>query len=181
MIDWLNTNSGAVQALLVLVLVFVTAWYAWQTSEMAKATRVASEAAAEQAKASTNMAEEMRLQRLSTSQPTIIPIFGGAYHAGNQYNLRLLLRNIGNGPALSLIRTVDHPRLMTADGSHRHSQLFPHLLSSDDCDASFVLSMQAEHERRGDVEIAWTDIYGQMFTFQASFVWDESTETLDDQ
>jgi len=36
---FLNTNSGAIQALSIIILVLVTGYYAWQTKQQAKATK----------------------------------------------------------------------------------------------------------------------------------------------
>jgi hypothetical protein len=63
-IDWLNDNSGAVQAIAVAVLVLVTAVYAGLTWWVARATR-------RQADASVEMAREMREARHAGVLPVV--------------------------------------------------------------------------------------------------------------
>ncbi len=65
MIDWLNDNTGAVQAISVAVLAVVTAIYAWRTWSISKATE-------KQAAASVRMTEEMREQRLAEHMPLLL-------------------------------------------------------------------------------------------------------------
>ena len=65
MIDWLNDNSGAVQAVATCTLVVVTVVYAFLTWRI-------SNNATKQAKASVKMAEEMRAQRLDVDRPYLL-------------------------------------------------------------------------------------------------------------
>jgi len=64
-IDWLNDNTGAVQAISVAVLALVTAVYAWRTWTISTASD-------RQAKASVEMTREMREQRLSQDKPILV-------------------------------------------------------------------------------------------------------------
>ncbi len=65
MIDWLNDNTGAVQAIAVVALVIATAFYAWRTWSISSATE-------KQAEASVEMAKEMREQRMAEDEPVLI-------------------------------------------------------------------------------------------------------------
>ncbi len=65
MIEWLNDNSGAVQTISVVLLVFVTMFYALITWSISSATK-------KQAATSARMATEMSEQRLAADQPLLI-------------------------------------------------------------------------------------------------------------
>ncbi len=65
MIDWLNDNSGAIQALSVIVLIMVTGYYAWKTKDIRQATE-------RQADASRDITNEMREQRLAEQIPLLL-------------------------------------------------------------------------------------------------------------
>jgi hypothetical protein len=107
-IEWLNDNSGAVQAIAVVVLAAVTAVYAILTWLVAGAAR-------RQADASAEMAQEMRGSREDGSRP-VLDIrsieqseLGTGPEAMVQAERQLRgevvwckLRNIGKGPALNV-------------------------------------------------------------------------------
>jgi hypothetical protein len=88
----------AIQSLLMFGLVLVTWWYARETAKMSKSSEGAAKAAAEQAEATKKMAEEMRQQRLSASQPVVWPMIWG----WSANLLEVIFENIGNGPALDV-------------------------------------------------------------------------------
>jgi hypothetical protein len=103
MIEWLNDNSGAVQAISVVALVLVTLVYAM--------------AARRQADASAKMAEEVREQRYAACFPLVDAVFpefldrdsnegleeGLAASAGQCPEvIRASLQNFGLGPALDV-------------------------------------------------------------------------------
>jgi len=110
MIEWLNDNSGAVQAIAVVVLIIVTAVYAV--------------AARRQAAASVRMAEEMREQRLGEDRPHVwIDLTddepnmakvqlakGQTIHDCCPTCLKLKLQNVGRGPAKDVMATAVHHR-----------------------------------------------------------------------
>jgi hypothetical protein len=111
MIEWLNDNSGAVQAIAVVVLVIVTAVYVIVTAVYAVAAR-------RQADANVRMVEEMREQRLSGDQPTVIlrlvfeRLAIGAVRPNEERDLPLppivgvQAYNAGRGPAVELVATM---------------------------------------------------------------------------
>ena len=90
----------AIQSMFMFVLVLVTWWYARETAKMSKSSNEAAKAASEQAEASTKMVGEMRLQRLTASQPVVWP---SIYRWDSEHDhLIVLFENIGNGPALDI-------------------------------------------------------------------------------
>ena len=129
MIDWLNDNSGAVQAISVIVLAVVTAVYAWRTwaisdatekqakasTQMADQTRELAEAARDQAIASARMADEarkeaeasramakeMELARYAAAKP-IIELNVRRFADDPRPNADSRLRNVGVGPAMNI-------------------------------------------------------------------------------
>lgn len=115
MIEWLNDNSGAVQAIAVVVLVIVTAVYAV--------------AARRQADASVKMAEEMREQRLSEGRPYLLIDLkdstpdvvkrrlakGESIQDFYPTSLKLEVRNEGRGPAKDVRATTVHPKMTFFD------------------------------------------------------------------
>jgi hypothetical protein len=102
MIDWLNDNSGAVQALAVIILVIVTAVSVWLTVGIASATK-------SQAAASAKAVDEMREQRMYESQP-LLDIKrhhpSGDSESSNEFEWQnhvwCSIRNVGRGPALNI-------------------------------------------------------------------------------
>jgi len=112
------TITDWIQAISMIVLVAVTAFYAWRTANIANATKRQSEATKQQADASMKMAEEMKKHRYDTVRP-IIDIQGlvksnlatgeemiseGMYARDNDISKGVLciLKNIGLGPAIDV-------------------------------------------------------------------------------
>ncbi len=77
MIDWLNDNSGAVQAVSVAVLAFVTASYAWFTRQMVN---------------------EMRESRSAQTRPYVVVDIENTRHT----LCDMVIKNIGNSPAIGV-------------------------------------------------------------------------------
>ena len=100
-IDWLNTNSGAVQAIAIVVLVGVTWWYAKQTKRIAEATNQQVKATKEQADASVKMAEETMLIQTRPFVEALIEGPGPIKSPDGSVaeGLSVDLSNGGNGPA----------------------------------------------------------------------------------
>lgn len=109
MIDWLNDNSGAVQALAAVVLVatlLVVLYQAVQTRKQADATELT--------------VEEMREQRLSGDRPLLlvdlldykgngkIPV-GATAEECYPTSMSLRITNVGPGPAIEVEMTALHP------------------------------------------------------------------------
>ena len=83
-INWLNSNSGAVIALATVVLVGITAFYAWVTKKIL---------------------EENRLMRLNAQKP-IIAIYLRSETDGHT-SVYLCMENIGAGPAYGVKFATD--------------------------------------------------------------------------
>ena len=150
MIDWLNDNSGAVQAMAVVALVLVTAVYAVLTWGIAAAAR-------RQADASMEMAREAREQRLSGVQALILLQHGGHEDLGTKICVRFRLMNEGNGPAMAVRRVVRHPNLLRGTGEHvREWQAITEPL----CDDTFELSRQLPSQPTpGVIRVDWSDVH----------------------
>lgn len=107
MIEWLNQNAGAVQALaaigtlfLTLVLVGATLWYAKSAKDQTSELRMARTSAVAPYVRLTDV-EVRELNVMGTSTP-------GGYEKGEDYLvLQLHLENLGSGPA---VRIQFHPR-----------------------------------------------------------------------
>ena len=63
--EWLNTNAGGVQAITTIVLVFITAYYALVTAQMAGATH-------EAVKESARSREQAHRQHLDAALPVVV-------------------------------------------------------------------------------------------------------------
>lgn len=87
-----------IQILILLGLVFVTAQYA-------KSAESASKAAIEQAEASKQMVEELRLTREIQNMPSIIAYFDNPQSS----LLELVVKNIGNGAAKDVTLSIEPP------------------------------------------------------------------------
>jgi len=80
-----------VQTMLTFVLVLVTWFYARETAKISRSSEAA-------AKAAETQTQEVRLQRISASQPVVWPMIWG----WQSHELTVILENIGNGPALDI-------------------------------------------------------------------------------
>jgi hypothetical protein len=104
------TTTDWIQAISMVVLVIVTAIYAWRTHVMSKAAR-------EQAEASAKMADEMREQRLNESQPYLlirleennILRYPGESNDMAPDSITITIRNEGKGPAINIRAGFWHP------------------------------------------------------------------------
>ena len=167
MIDWLNDNSGAVQAIAVVVLVLVTAVYAILTWRIAGAAR-------RQADASVEMARQMREQRLFTSRPIVL-LFPLAEERG-QEGIRLALEgplpdstpvrltNVGPGIAVA----VNVPYKL--DGADPEERIIDYLLAgSSETEGYFYLSPAEDAEHRRVLRIGYCDVFGNCFESTREF------------
>jgi hypothetical protein len=102
MIDWLNDNSGAIQAVAVIVLALVTYFYMRSTGRMARA-------AEEQTKASVAMSNEIAAQGQRSLRP-VLDLELVSWDIDDRYDepywLLVKARNIGEGPALNITGEV---------------------------------------------------------------------------
>ena len=113
LIDKIDVGQ-VINILVLLGLVLITAEYARQTTIMAEATK-------EQAKASVEMAEEMKQQRYDALRPIIdivvLPVSAqerikqgfDAKEGKSPSGLPCMLRNIGVGPATNVFSFIEHP------------------------------------------------------------------------
>ena len=104
MFDWLNDNSGAVQAIAVIALAAITLLYAWRTHAISTATR--------------RQAEEIRQQRLDERRPVLLidlanyrgkmarPSSEDAYPD----EIKARVTNVGSGPAIDIDVAAIHPK-----------------------------------------------------------------------
>ncbi len=104
MMDWLNDNSGALQAIAVIVLAVFTFLYALMTALISRDTR--------------RQANEIRQQRLDERRPVLlidlsdyrgkmaVPSSDDAYP--NEIKVRIT--NVGSGPAIDVDVTAIHPK-----------------------------------------------------------------------
>ena len=107
MIDWLNDNSGAVQAISVAVLAVVTAVYAWRTWSISRATRNQAEATRVLAEATRDMVDA-----------TLCPVIEQWLPSDRLTNtVSVVYSNSGNGPAINI-----KWYLQCEDGTQMHSQ-----------------------------------------------------------
>jgi hypothetical protein len=156
LVDWLNKNSGAVQAIATVVLVLVTAFYVILTRSLSKS-------AAKQADASAKMAEEMREQRLAVSQPLVMPDFLMGLRIQLEHRLRIT--NGGNGPAIKVNFTIRHPWLDSVLDNHKISDSLATLLAGEYHDVELGFREDAQGEAAGDLYISWQDIHGNKFSW----------------
>ena len=147
--EWIQISVGVVLTLTLLAV----CWYAWE--------------ARKQAKASARMAEEMRRQRLSVSQPVVVVRILRVDELPSRHTVRLRATNAGNGPAIRVRRTVSHPSLRVSNGAKEHTQEWSVLLANEEQDMTFVLSDPVE-VAGGMLRVEWLDIHGQQFSLSAS-------------
>ena len=110
------TTTDWIQAISTVVLIGVTAYYAWRTHALSKSAKM-------QAEASVKMAEEMKKQRYDTVLPVIdIEILDVQKQANNQqseaplgstfYELSFVFHNIGLGPAIAVTSATLTPAVI---------------------------------------------------------------------
>ena len=85
LINWLNTNSGAIIAFATVVLVIITGFYAWVTKKIL---------------------EENRQMRLDAQEPEInVELY--SYLEKGRTHVDLYVENLGRGPAYDVTFTTD--------------------------------------------------------------------------
>ncbi len=155
-IDWIETNSAAIQAISMLVLVVVTGIYAWGTYVTSKATK-------EQAEASVRMADEMRKQRYDTVRP-VIDIRSILYTKKGQdilfkdlssCGVTCTLHNIGLGPAIDVNSCIQ-------DGNQQSRNFNFGTLVVGGGIARYPLSLNQEEAQRLLV-VSYKDVYDRHF------------------
>lgn len=154
-IRWLEGHEASALVLAAFLTFLATVILAVVTAFYAGSAR-------RQAKASVRMAEEMRRQRLSVSQPVLVPRPLEVSPQASQHNVRLMVANVGNGPAIQVKRTVSHPSLKAKE----HTQEWAVLPVNEERDMSFVLGTPVA-AADGVLQVSWLDIHGQQFRFSA--------------
>ena len=103
-------KSQTLEYVLLAGLIAVTTWYAYGTMKIAKATK-------EQAKASVEMAEEMREQRLSEARPYLLIKLADELLQWDDieqdrrpHKFEVTIRNVGRGPAINLWAALWHSK-----------------------------------------------------------------------
>ena len=143
----------------VLALTFLAVlWYAWE--------------ARRQAKASGEMAREMREQRLEGVRPVLsvsCKLYDGK--VGKDPSVEVRLRNVGPGVALQIECVFDHPRFA-------YSPIWLHFLGPQEGTELYRLTRQASGDRN-DVDasvgtmaamvVTYEDIYGRLFETRIAF------------
>jgi len=172
------TITDWIQAISTLVLVGVTAFYAWKTHNLSKATE-------KQVNASVKMAEEMAQTRYDTVRPVIDIQLGtsandyierGLAHKATTHpkGLNCILANIGLGPALDV---------------HSHMIIGIATPKPEELDYNFgVIAVgepekqlcQAVHEKEGVMyfDVQYRDVFGRLFESKRELVEEKGNWTL---
>ena len=170
-VDWLNKNSGAVQAMATAILVVVTAFYVILTWSISKN-------AGKQAEASVRMAEEMRRSREDGSRPVlhirrIEPVELGQGLEAIREGLRewpngdrvlCKVKNIGKGPALNIKADV-----ATDDGATQEEM--GTLGVGDEAERKPFAVIQ---DRESFIEVHYQDVYRRRFFSRRPVTFDEA-------
>jgi hypothetical protein len=89
-LDWLDTHSGSVAAASTLVLVAVTAYYAWTTRALVRETHTTL-----QGSARATLQERMdRISMLCIQEPTLFPMLDDHSSTGEEQDQRFHLANM---------------------------------------------------------------------------------------
>ena len=90
MLDWLDTHSGSVAAASTIVLVAVTAYYAWTTRALVRETHTTMQGAAR-----TTLQERMdRISEICIEHPTLFPLLDDENSTGEERDGRFHLANM---------------------------------------------------------------------------------------
>ena len=164
-INWLNDNSGAVQAVAVLVLAVVTFFYMLSTGKIARSTE-------EEAKSTKEVVEETRRTRMDDARPVLAlrwilqEEFGTGHlamsealsEAWNDTHLSCGLVNIGRGPALNIEAKVVNPQAQVVVHS------MGTLMNGADHDDHFRFAVQD-----GLILVRYQDVFGRWFYRPVAF------------
>jgi hypothetical protein len=88
--DWLDSHSGSVQAIATLVLVALTAFYAWATRALVRETRTTLQAAAR----ATLQARMDRLSEIMIGDPHLFDLLDDATATGTEQDARFHIANM---------------------------------------------------------------------------------------
>ena len=170
LVDWLNKNSGAVQAIATVVL--VTAFYVILTRSLSKSAAKQADASAkmaeemrEQAEASMRMAEEMQEQRLDAARPVLSTNHEIAGSVGQQPAARVKPSNMGAGPALNVQCAFSHPAFAYEE------YWWPAIGAGQTPDYAAQLTRKASEDKgtcsqdgdKATISLKYEDLYGRLF------------------
>jgi hypothetical protein len=88
--DWLDSHSGSVQAVATLVLVVLTAYYAWTSRALVRETRMTLQAAAR----STLQARLDRISEICIREPSLFALLDDVDTTGDEQDARFFLANM---------------------------------------------------------------------------------------
>jgi hypothetical protein len=89
-LDWLDTHSGSVLAATTLILVFVTAYYAWTTRALVRETHITLQAAAR----ATLQARMDRISEICIREPNLFPLLDDETATGEEQDGRFHIANM---------------------------------------------------------------------------------------
>jgi hypothetical protein len=90
MLDWLDSHSGSVGALSTIILVLVTAYYAWTTRALVSATRTTVQAAAR-----ATLQERMdRISQIFIREPALFALLDDETATGDEQDARFHIANM---------------------------------------------------------------------------------------
>lgn len=185
---WLSADI--VTSIATAVLVAVTAWYAYLTNKIARASKEAgdtarvaadiarqsADAAKQSAEAATAAVEEMHRQRLRSSQPLILPVaFDVSGVAGYQPStVAATLKNLGNGPAIFV-----NARLFVNDVVYTDTtnsvRLLPAIAADEQVETRTFAAPNPDQryieprDHQAKLELWYQDIYYQRFWIWVRF------------
>jgi hypothetical protein len=109
--DWLDTHAGSVQAIATLVLVGLTAYYAWATQALARETRRTLQTAAR-----ATLQERMdRISEIFIREPNLFTLLDDDTATGEEYDARFFISNMFLGVLEEAHMQFRLDRTMTAD------------------------------------------------------------------
>jgi hypothetical protein len=109
--DWLDSHSGSVQALATLVLVALTAFYAWTTRSLVRETRNTLQAAAR----ATLQARLDRISEIAIREPSVFTLLDDPNSTGDERDGRFHIANMFLGVLEEAHMQFRQDRSMTAD------------------------------------------------------------------
>lgn len=166
--EWLNGNSGAVQAIATVVLVAVTIVYAIFT-------RKAANEAAKATSASSDLSETTRLAQIASLEALVLPTRVRFWRAraedafGSQemkQHLEIVLTNMGPSPAFSVgVVPLLHPK--TNSGAYLGEPVHPRSTGT------VTVETELDPETRGltfSIEVTYLNIFGRSHLVTAQYV-----------
>jgi hypothetical protein len=111
MLEWLDAHAGSMGAVSTIVLVAVTAYYAWTTRALVRETRTTMRAAAR-----ATLQERMdRISAMCIQQPSLFPLLDDEAATGDEQDGRFFLANMFLGVLEEAHMQYELERSMTAE------------------------------------------------------------------